>query len=266
MNGFDMGKIHRSAIISESAVLGKSITIGANAIIYDNVSIGNNVIIGPNCIIGEPLAGYYSENTYKNPPLRVGSNSIVRSGSILYAGSTISEHFETGHRVTIREHTVIGHHCRVGTLSDIQGFCEIGNYTRLHSNVHVGQKTTIGEFVWIFPFVVLTNDPSPPSNILLGVMIQDFVVIGSKAIILAGITIGRDAVVGAMAMVRTPVLPETVVAGNPARKIASILEVKSKKTGDRIYPWREHFDRGMPWQGIGYEAWLRDRSGLKTDS
>jgi hypothetical protein len=22
-----------------------------------------------------------------------------------------------------------------------------------------------------------------------------------------------------------------------------------------MYPWRNHFDRGMPWAGIGYETW-----------
>ena len=44
--------------------------------------------------------------------------------------------------------------------------------------------------------------------------------IGSGAILLPGMTIGRNAVVGAGAVVSQSVPPNTVVAGNPAREIA----------------------------------------------
>lgn len=41
----------------------------------------------------------------------------------------------------------IGNHVRIGTLSDIQGHCEIGNYVNMHSNVHIGMKSEIEDFV-----------------------------------------------------------------------------------------------------------------------
>jgi hypothetical protein len=47
------------------------------------------------------------------------------------------------------------------------------------------------EFAWIFPSVVLTNDPQPPSNILHGVVVENFAVIATQAVIMAGVRIGH---------------------------------------------------------------------------
>ena len=259
MKGIEIGKIHSTAIVSDKAKIGKNITIGAYVIVYDNVEIGSNVIIGPNSIIGEPIANYYKGGTYSNPKLVIGSEAIIRSGAIIYAGSTIEANFECGHRVTIRENTDIGFHTRIGTLSDIQGYCYIGNYVRIHSNVHVGQKSSIGNFVWIFPYAVLANDPHPPSNVLIGVTIEDFAVVAVKAVILPGVRVGRDAIVGAMALVRSDVPSEAVMCGNPAKQIAMIRDIRSKYTDEPPYPWCEHFERGMPWEGIGYNEWLKSQ-------
>ncbi len=256
MLGFETGKIDPSAIISKEANIGDGVTIGAHAIIYDHVSIGDHSIIGANCIIGEPTADYYRRPDYVNKRITIGANALIRSGAILYAGSVIGADFECGHRVTIREGSMIGEHCRVGTLSDIQGDCRIGDYARLHSNVHIGQKSRIGNFVWIFPYTVLTNDPYPPSNDLFGVTIKDFAVIATHVTILPGVVIGRDALIGAGSVVRADVAPETVAAGNPAKPIATIHEIENKRSkGEKMYPWREHFERGMPWEGMGYLKW-----------
>lgn len=255
MNGFALGKVHPSAIISDKATVGANVSIGAHCIVYDNVDIGEGAIIGPNSILGEPLAGYYHDTRYENPALTIGKRALFRSGAIVYAGSRIAEGVEFGHRVTVREGTEIGANARVGTLSDIQGHCRIGTYSRLHSNVHIGQKSTIGDFVWIFPYVVLTNDPQPPSSILHGVVVENFAVIATQAVVMAGVRIGRDSLVGAAALVNKDVEPESVVVGVPAKKLASVREIKSGSTGAAVYPWREHFERGMPWEGIGYDTW-----------
>jgi UDP-3-O-[3-hydroxymyristoyl] glucosamine N-acyltransferase len=255
MNGFPLGKIHPTAVISDKARLGANVSIGAHSIVYDNVEIGDETIVGPNSILGEPLAGYYRDEQYANPVLSIGRNVLFRSGGIVYAGSQIGDHVEFGHRVTIREQTEIGAHARIGTLSDIQGHCTIGTYSRLHSNVHIGQKSVIGNFVWIFPYVVLTNDPQPPSNILHGVVVGDFAVIATQAVVMAGVRIGHDSLVGASALVTKDVDAESVVVGVPAKRLASVRDIKSASTGKPVYPWREQFDRGMPWEGIGYQAW-----------
>ncbi|WP_374082990.1 acyltransferase [Stenotrophomonas sp. P2112] len=258
--------IHPTALIGENVSLGQNVTVGARTIVYDNVVIGDDTFIGPDCIIGEPNVAIHSErDAYVNPVLSIGNNSLIRSGTIVYAGSTFGDHFETGHRVTIRERANIGHHVRIGTLSDIQGHCDIGNYVRLHSNVHVGHKSTIKDYVWIFPYVVLTNDPHPPSSTLVGVTIEEFAVVATMSVVLPGVTIGKDALVGASSLVRSDVPAEAVIVGNPGKQVASVRDIKSKFDGTPVYPWRETFDRGMPWQGVGYEQWVGARAGQSAE-
>ena len=255
MDGLTLGKIHPTAIVSGKAMLGASVTIGAHCIVYDNVEIGDETIVGPNSILGEPVADYYHAEHHVNDQLRIGKGALLRSGAIVYAGSQIGDAVAFGHRVTVRERTEIGANSRVGTLSDIQGYCTIGPYSRLHSNVHIGQKSEIGNFVWIFPYVVLTNDPQPPSSILQGVVVEDFAVIATQAVIMAGVRIGHDSLVGASALVNKDVEAESVVVGVPAKKLAGVRDIKSVATGESVYPWREHFERGMPWEGMGYDVW-----------
>lgn len=257
-----MSGIHPSAVIGDAVHLGADVTIGPGAVIYDNVFLGDRCFIGANVILGEPTAELYrNSGAYENERLSIGADAVIRSGSILYAGTTIGDRFETGHRVTIREGAQIGKHVRVGTLSDIQGNCRIGNYVRLHSNVHVGQGARIADFVWIFPYTVLTNDPHPPSNELLGVTVEEFAVIATMAVVLPGVRVGRDSLVGASSLVRKDVPNEAVVVGNPAHQVGTIHAIKSKTTGKNVYPWRFTFDRGMPWEGVGYSEWIAGRSG-----
>jgi acetyltransferase-like isoleucine patch superfamily enzyme len=247
--------IHPTSIIYSNVRLGDNVSIGAFTIIYDNVSIGANSTIGPHCVLGEPTANFYYEKNYQSGRLDIGGNSLIRSGSIIYSDSQIGDHFETGHRVTIRENTSIGHHVRVGTNSDILGHCSIGEYTRLHSSVILGQYTKIGKFVWIFPSTVTTNDLHPPSECISGVIIDDFAVIGAHVTLLPGISVGRNSLIGAGSTVYRNVPEGVVIAGNPARKIRDIDLLKDPESGNPSYPWVYRFDRGMPWQGIGYKNW-----------
>lgn len=269
--------ISDTAIINHKASLGKDVRIGNNVHIKSNVIIEDNVIIddfsiinenvhiksgtfvGAYSIIGEKLAGFYEDtNSYENKPCMIGANSVIRSHSVIYADVNVGDYLVTGHRVTIREGAIIGHHTRIGTNCDIQGDCMIGDYVSLHSNVFIAQKTVIKDYVWIFPHVILTNDPTPPSDNIIGSTVDSFASIAAGSVILPGIHVGENSLVGAHSLVRSDVTPETVVAGNPAREINTIYNVKNRTTGERVYPWREHFTRGMPWKNVGYEQWVKD--------
>lgn len=244
-----IGKTGRNVHIYQNVQIGRNVTIGENTIIFENVEIGDYCFIGPNCILGEPLADFYHDENYKNPALKIGKNSLIRSNTILYAGSNIGEAFETGHRVTIRENSQIGEHCRVGTLSDIQGYVSIGNYCRFHSNVHICQNSTVKNYVWIYPYVVLTNDPHPPSDCIIGSTIDEYAVIATGSTIIPGITIGRESLVGAQSLVNKDVPPYMVVGGVPAKILCSVNEIKCKEGKlDKCYPWRDHYSKGYPWE------------------
>ena len=259
-----------NVVIKEGVRLGKNIvieddvTIDYNCIIRDNVRIKSGTYIGPNCVIGEYLNDFYNGEGYENPQLVIGEKSVIRSGAVIYAGCEIGDRLQTGHNVTIREYTKLGTHVSLGTLTDIQGHCTIGDYTRLHSNVHIGQKSKIGSYVWIFPYVVLTNDPTPPSDELLGVTIESFAVVTTGAIILPGVTIHSDSLVAAGAVVTKDVMPGEVVGGVPGKVISDTSKIKNHIDGRSVYPWRYSFDRGMPWEGVGYDEWFNSQNNDNT--
>lgn len=242
-------KIHPTALIGSGVSLGINVSVGPYTVIHDGTEIGDNSIIGPFCEIG------IIPNSVNNRTLTIGSNSTIRSHATIYTGSRFGAGLETGHHVSLREHLNAGENLRVGSYSDLQGDMVIGDYVRLHSNVHLGKQTRVGNFVWIFPFVVTTNDPLPPSNEVLGCTIEDFAVVATASIILPGIRLGHDCLVGANSTVNKDVEPFSLVVGSPARPIKDVREVKSFD-GNPGYPWRRNFSRGYPDNVV--ETWLRD--------
>ena len=246
-----MTVVHASSYVSPKAKLGEDVEIGAFSIIRENVVLGNRVKVGAYCELG------VSTSLGNGTPLIVGNDSWIRSHSVFYESSSFGPGLTTGHHVTVREGTVSGAGFQIGTLSEIQGDCSIGNYVRFQSSVFVGKKTTIGNFVWISPYVMLTNDPTPPSNVLTGCTIEDFASIAAAALVLPGVTIGLHSLVAAKACVTKDVPPHMAVAGVPARVIGKASAIKLRDgSGKAAYPWTRHFTRGYPGHVVG--EWARE--------
>ena len=131
---------------------------------------------------------------------------------------------------------------------------------RLHSNVHIGQLSKVDDFVWIYPYVVLTNDPTPPSNDFTGVHVHSFAIVATGSIIMPGLEIGHDAMIGAGAIVTKPVEPYAVAVGNPARTVSDVRKIRNRFTGEPVYPWRDHCSNHMPWEQAGFDAWYASLS------
>jgi|TARA_R110002124_G_scaffold263620_1_gene429985 acetyltransferase-like isoleucine patch superfamily enzyme len=231
--------IHPSAIISEKSVIKENVKIGPFSIIHDYVTLNKGAEIGAYCEIGIPtkLAAQAS--------LVIGANSNIRSHAVIYAGSKIGSDFQTGHHITVRENSIIGDSCQLGSRGDIQGDCSIGNYTKMHSDVHIGKKSIVGSYVWLFPEVLLTNDPTPPSETLVGVTIEDFAVLASKVLVLPGIKIGKDSLVGAGSVVKENIPSGKLATGSPAKVLCNADILRHHDNPKlKAYPWRRRFHRG----------------------
>jgi len=250
--------------INKHAKIGDNVHIGFNTIIEDGVEIcddcyieenviirkgtklGVNSKVGANCILGEHLMDFYS-NLESSYCLEIGRDCLIRSGSIIYSNSKIGNHFQTGHHATIRENCQIGNNVSVGTYTDIQGHCQIGNYVRFHSNVFVTQHSIIDDYVWIFPHVVFTDDPIPPSNYGLSIHIHSYASVAAGSLLLPGIELGEHCLIAAGAVVTKDVPPYKLAIGNPARIEKDVRDILDKETGKKAYPWPKRFSRTMPW-------------------
>jgi maltose O-acetyltransferase len=109
------------------------------------------------------------------------------------------------------------------------GRIEIGDRTFLnygvsisaHQLVRIGQRCLLGAYVMILDnnwHDIIDRTRTPPSQ---PVVLEDNVWLGNRVIVLPGVTIGHDAVVGAGAVVVKDIPPRSVAVGNPARVVKS---------------------------------------------
>jgi maltose O-acetyltransferase len=122
----------------------------------------------------------------------------------------------------------IGDHSNIfsGASFDTRGSFRMGNNSVINERCRLDNRggLSIGQNVSISAETcILTADHDPHDSAFTGrnrpVVIEDYVFIGTRALILPGITIGRGAVVGAGAVVTKSVPPLAIVAGSPAREI-----------------------------------------------
>jgi acetyltransferase-like isoleucine patch superfamily enzyme len=209
-------------------------TIAKTAKVLKNVQLGDNSIVEDFVIIGAPPAGK------KEGELRtvIGDDSVIRSHSVIYAGNTIGDHFQTGNHASIREENTIGNNVSIGTKSVVEFKTKIADHVRIHSQVFIPEYSELGEGCWIGPNVVLTNAPYPKSlrakEFLEGVVVERNARIGANSTILPGVRVGTNALVGAGSVVTKDVPPGKVVAGNPARIIKDIKNLKYPN-GEKAY-------------------------------
>jgi len=142
----------------------------------------------------------------------------------------IGKNTKIWHFVYVGDDVEIGNNVKIGSLSHIDYDVKIGDNTLIEGLVYIPPLSRIGKNVFIGPSATLTNDPYPPSGKLVGVTIEDDVIIGSRAVIKAGVTIGRNSVVGMGAVVTKDVPPDTVVTGVPAKPKYSRSEYDKRQT------------------------------------
>ena len=162
----------------------------------------------------------------------IGRCSTIRAFTVIYAGTTIGDRFQTGHHTIIREDNILGDDCSVGSGAILECTNRIGNRVRIHT--HVGMElATIADDVFVGPGARFLDDPHAPcprsKECIGGPRIEPGAVIGADSTVLPGVTVGARAVVASGSVVTKNVAPETVVAGNPARLLKRADEVKCFK-------------------------------------
>lgn len=128
--------------------------------------------------------------------------------------------------VVILKGAQIGSDCNICANTLIEGDVVIGDRVTVKSGVQIWNGAVIGDDVFIGPNATFSNDLFPrskhyPEN-FLSIIIKNGASIGANATLLAGVTIGEKAFVGAGAVVTRDVPDRAVVAGNPAKIIRFI--------------------------------------------
>jgi len=136
--------------------------------------------------------------------------------------AVIGEGTNIWHFVHVRKGAKIGRKCNIGKGVYIDINVTIGDNCKIQNFATIYQGVTIGNNVFIGPHACFTNDLYPRAFIwnedrLEKTVVRDGASIGANSTIIAGVTIGRYAMVGAGAVVTGDVPDYGLVIGNPAR-------------------------------------------------
>ena len=130
----------------------------------------------------------------------------------------------------------VGDNTKIGPFVEIQKNAKIGSHCKISSHTFICEGVTIEDNVFVGHGVTFINDTYPRATTPNGALQteKDWTVeptlvrkgasIGSGATILANITIGEHALIGAGSVVTRDVPANAIVAGNPARLVRSVAD------------------------------------------
>jgi UDP-2-acetamido-3-amino-2,3-dideoxy-glucuronate N-acetyltransferase len=230
----------QNVVIKENVIFGENVVIGHNVIIYEGVSIGDNCMIQDNVVIGkQPTQAKNSilPELKKLPPTIIGSGCTIGTSSIIYANATLSHDVFVADLATIRERVTIGEKSIVGRGVAIENDSKVGKNCKLETNCYITAYSEIGNYVFVAPCVVTTNDnymarTKKRFDKFKGVTIKDGGRIGANATILPGIIIEEDGTVAAGSVVTRNVSKEELVVGSPAKKVRDVPKEQLLKNQD----------------------------------
>ena len=176
--------------------IGRGVVFGRNITIRhpNKIIIGDNVVIDENCMLDAKGSG--------NNGIEIKNNAYIGRNTILSCKDG---------DITLEENVNIGFNCEI--LSS--------------SYALIGKGTLIAAYVYIIAGDHLHDIASQPASLMQGtskgVIIGQNCWLGAKAIVLDGVEIGHDVVIGASAVVNNNIAPFSVAVGIPAKVIKNRL-------------------------------------------
>jgi UDP-2-acetamido-3-amino-2,3-dideoxy-glucuronate N-acetyltransferase len=113
----------------------------------------------------------------------------------------------------------IGKNCKIDAFVYIEEGVVIGDNCKIRPFVFIPTGVTIEDNVFVGPNVTFTNDKYPKVKgdwVLLKINVKSGASLGAGCVILPGVTVGKEALVGAGSVVTKDVPERAIMVGNPA--------------------------------------------------
>jgi UDP-2-acetamido-3-amino-2,3-dideoxy-glucuronate N-acetyltransferase len=151
-----------------------------------------------------------------------GGGYFVHETALIDAGARIGKGTKIWHFSHVLPGASIGSNCTLGQNVSIGNQVKIGDFVKIQNNVSVYEGVELEDYVFCGPSMVFTNIKDPRcefpqrgSEHYIRTLVRYGATIGANATIVAGVTIGRFAFIGAGAVVTKNVPDYALITGNP---------------------------------------------------
>ena len=203
--------------IAQTAIVFPGTVIGEGCKILDYVVVGKQPTLSPRS----------TAKREELPPLELGAGTIVSTGAVVFAGTTLGERVIVGDQACVRERCTIGDDVVLGRGSLVENDTSVGALTKIQAHAYITAYSLLEDNVFIAPCVITTNDnfmgrTEKRHALTKGPTIRRGARIGGGAVLLPGIEIGEEAFIGAGAVVVRDVPARALMVGNPARQLRDV--------------------------------------------
>ena len=159
---------------------------------------------------------------------------FVHESSYIDDNVTIGEGTKIWHFCHIQSGVTIGKNCSFGQNVNVGNNVKIGDGVKVQNNVSIYEGVELEDNVFCGPSCVFTNVTVPrakyPVNgVYKKTLVREGASLGANCTIVCGVTIGKNAMIAAGAVVTKDVEDNALMAGVPARRIGIVDE-----RGERI--------------------------------
>lgn len=156
-----------------------------------------------------------------DPSVRIGQNVRIGLNVVIERGCRIGDGSIIGHNVVLRPETAVGRDCRICHGVVCEGDTLIGDRVTVHDQTHLTKGIIIEDDVFIGPGVVTSNTKKIVHGRKIPLAIRPPIIlrgarIGAGTIILPGVEIGEEAMIGAGSLVVKDCRAYSVYYGRPA--------------------------------------------------
>jgi acetyltransferase-like isoleucine patch superfamily enzyme len=199
--------------------------IEAFAVVHGGTVVEEQARVEEHTVIGMPELGYAVGRIYPGAggTTVVGAGAVIRVGAIVYADVHIGVNTTVGHHTLLRTGVRVGTETQLGHHLTVERAASIGRYVRCAPSSHITSSTHIADRVFLGVGVRTINDKAMTMRdafhkpVLEAPYFDRGVRVGSGTTVLAGVTIGENALVGADSLVTHDIPPGAVAYGQPAR-------------------------------------------------
>jgi len=178
-------------------------------------------------VIGRPT-------NFQNSNVRVGEDTIIEEGTIIFSNTTIlydvhiGKNCRIGNFSLIRDNVTLGNDVSIGSHNSIEPYATIGKGTRTQGHCMISEFSSIGENVFLGPYFNTTGDNT------IGAVKGEYNAnpakignncrFGTGTKVVPGIDIKDGTITGAMTLLTKDTEKDSLYIGIPGKKVRQLKE------------------------------------------